>query len=377
MATLTWAGSLDKQGVKIVGFIPAKLPEFQLPQVDWAQVHTLAGSSFAIALLGLLEAISMAKVIVARTGQKKLDLNQQCFSEGVANLAGSVFQCFPGSGSLTRSTISQQAGARTQWASVISAVAVALTVVLFAQFAYYIPRSALAGILIRSAWRLVDRKQAAYFLRSTRGDACIVAVTALSAVVVSVEFCVLIGVLMSFILYIPKAARVHLTELTLSPQRVVRERLADDPPCGRIRIFSLEGDFFFGAAVELEKHLEAIASAAKGQVRVIVLRLKRIRNPDGVCMQVLDRFIEELHQSGVTVLMCAVRPDLMKIIDASGLAQRLGLERVFVFQDNREVWSSTLDAIRFAYEIIQDDVCDTCPRHAESLNKKEGWTYLI
>src|SRR5207247_425967 len=114
--------------------------------------------SLAIALLGLLEAISMAKAIAAQTRQK-LDINQQCLSEGVANMAGSMFQCFPGSGSLTRSTINQQAGARTQWSGVIAAAAVAMTVLLFAPYAKYIPKSGLAGILMISAWRLVDRQQ--------------------------------------------------------------------------------------------------------------------------------------------------------------------------------------------------------------------------
>ena len=86
---------------------------------------TSRSSALAIALLGLLEAISMAKAIAAVTGQK-LDMNQQCLSEGVANFAGSFFQCMPGSGSLTRSAINQQAGAQTQWSGVVSAVAVAL-----------------------------------------------------------------------------------------------------------------------------------------------------------------------------------------------------------------------------------------------------------
>jgi SulP family sulfate permease len=376
MAAVVWGWSLDEQGVKIVGNIPARLPSFELPYVDWTRVHALAGSSFAIALLGLLEAVAMAKAIAAQTGQK-LDINQQCLSEGVANLAGSVFQCFPGSGSLTRSTINQQAGARTQWSGVISAAAVALTVVLFAPYAYYIPRSGLAGILILSSWRMVDRRQLAYHLRTTRTDAWIVALTAVSAVAISVEFCVLIGVFMSFVLYVPKAARVYITELTLSPERIVRERIASDVPCGRIRIFSLEGEFFFGAATELEGHLDSIVEAAKGGVRVVVLRLKRVRNPDAVCLQVLDRFIDKMKDAGVTVLMCAVRPDLMKVIDSSGLLRHLGPERVFVFQETGEVWSSTLDAIRFAYEIVGNDVCATCPRHAESLNEKEGWYYLI
>ena len=138
-----------------------------MPAINWAHARSLFDSSLAIALLGLLEAISMAKAIAAKTGQK-LDINQQCLSEGLANLAGSMFQCYPGSGSLMRSTINQQAGARTQWSGVIAAAAVALTVLLFAPYAYYVPRAGLAGILMLASWRLVDWQQLRYYLRATR-----------------------------------------------------------------------------------------------------------------------------------------------------------------------------------------------------------------
>jgi SulP family sulfate permease len=367
---------LDKQGVRVVGHIPAVLPSFQLPRVDWQHVHALASSGLAIALLGLLEAISMAKAIAAFTRQK-LDINQQCLSEGVANVVGSMFHCFPGSGSLTRSTINQQAGGRTQWSGVIAAVAVALTVLLFAPYAYYIPRSALAGILMLSSWRLVDRKQLVYYLRTTRFDAWIVILTAVSAVAVSVEFCVLIGVFLSFVLYVPRAARVHLTELAVTRDRVIRERDPSDAPCSRIRIYSLEGEFFFGAAPELEQHLDSIVDTVGSETRVVILRMKRVRNPDAVCMSVLDRFNEQMHDKNFKVLLCGVRPDLMKVINSSGLLARVGSERVLVFEETGKFWTSTLEAVRIAYEIIGDDVCETCPRHAESLNRKDGWYYLI
>ncbi len=376
MSVVVWFWQLDQQGVKIVGEIPAKLPAFELPQLDWSRVRTLSSGSLAIALLGLLEAIAMAKAIAAQTRQK-LDINQQCLSEGLANVTGSFFQCFPGSGSLTRSTINQQAGACTQWSGVISAVAVALTVLLFAPYAYYIPRAGLAGILMLSAWRLVDRQQLMYYLRTTRFDAWIVMLTAISAVAVSVEFCVLIGVFLSFVLYVPQAARVHLTELVMSPERVVRERVATDILCDRIRIFSLEGELFFGAGPELEAHLETMQAATQDGVRVVVLRLKRTRNPDAVCLALLDRFIGHMQEARVVVLMCGVRPDLMKVIVSSGLVRRLGTDRVFVFQETGKVWSSMLEALRFAYEIVGNDVCEHCPRHADSLNEKDGWYYLI
>lgn len=376
MAVIVWLNKLDEQGVKIVGKVPASLPGFQWPEVDWPRVHALCGGALAIALLGLLEAISMAKAIAVKTRQK-LDINQQCLSESLANLAGSMFQCYPGSGSLTRSTINQQAGAQTQWSGVISATAVALTVVLFAPYAYYIPRSGLGGILVLSAWRLINWQQLGYYLRATRYDATIVLATAISAVAISVEFCVLIGVFLSFVLYVPRAARVHMTELVVTPERLIRERVTTDPACGRIRIYSLEGEMFFGAGPDLEQNLDKIMDSATGSVRVVILRLKRARNPDAVCLEVLESFIDRMRERGVAVVLCGIRPDLMKALENGGLVQEVGPERCFVFEETGAIWTSTLEAVRFAYQLIGADVCEACPRHADSLNGKDGWSYSI
>jgi SulP family sulfate permease len=148
----------------------------------------------------------MARAIAIRTGQP-LDVNQQCLSEGAANLAGSFFQCFPGSGSLTRSAVNQQAGAVSQWSGVFAAASVALTVVFAAQLAYYIPRASLAGLLVLAAYRMVDFRQIVHHLRASKVDAVVVISTAASAVFVSIEFCILIGVVVSTVGAIVRTAR--------------------------------------------------------------------------------------------------------------------------------------------------------------------------
>ncbi len=230
------------------------------------------GSAMAIAVLGLLEAIAMVKAIAVQTRQK-IDINQQCLSEGLANMAGSFFQCYPGSGSLTRSAINHQAGAVTQWSGIISALGVALTVLAFAPLARYIPRAALAGILIFSAWRMIDRHRLLYHLRATRFDAVIVLATAVAAVGISVEFCILIGAMLSFLFYVPRAAKLHMSELIVTPERVIRERVSSDPRCQRLRIYDFEGELFFGSAPDFEEVLEHIEKESAGGIRVVVLRL--------------------------------------------------------------------------------------------------------
>lgn len=371
MAFVVWLCGLDERGVRVVGAIEEKLPSFRVPDFTWTEIRAVSTSALAIALLGLLEAIAMAKAIAVQE-RRKLDVNQQCLSEGVANIAASFFQCFPGSGSLTRSAINVQAGAASQWAGIISAVAVALTVLLFARFAYYIPYSALAGILMVTAYRFVDWPQLGYYLRTTRFDAGIIIATALGAVFVSVEFCILIGVFLSFLLYVPRAAQVHLTEFTLTRDRVLRERLPGDGSCNRIIIFSLEGELFFGSAPDLEEHLESVAQRAVNGVRFVVLRLKRVRNTDAVCLHIFERFLEEMERRKVVVLLCGVRRDLAKVFRNSGLEDRLGSHRLF---RERVGSSSTLDAVRRAYELLGDDLCSTCPRRTQP--EKEVLYYMI
>jgi sulfate permease, SulP family len=372
MALIVWLLDLEASGVPVIGRIPGQLPSLAVPELTWTRARDLSGSALAIALLGLLEALAMAKAIATRTGQK-LDINQQCLSEGLANLTGSFFQCYPGSGSLTRSAINVQAGAVSQWSGVFAAVAVAVTTVALGPFAYYIPRAALAGILILSAYQLVDRRQLIYHLRTTRFDAGIVVATALAAVFISVEFCILIGVFLSFLLFVPRTAQLLLAELIVTPERVIRERAPGDSGCSRILIFALEGELFFGSAADMEKHLETIQGRLTGEVRVVVLRLKRVRNHDAVCLERLDRFVAEAGRRGVVVLLCGVRGSLNRMLRKSGIEERLGTDRIFRERD--VIMTSTLEAVRHAYELIDGDVCSNCPRRGEE--KQEVLYYMI
>jgi SulP family sulfate permease len=362
---VAWLG-LDRDSVAVVGEIPGMLPAFQVPDLDAARMRELSTGALAIAVLGLLEAVAMAKAIAAQTGQK-LDMNQQCLSEGLANFTGSFFQCMPGSGSLTRSAINQQAGAASQWSGVFSAVAVAGIMMVIAPYARYLPRAALAGILMISAYKMIDWRALAYHVRATRFDTAIVAVTAVSAIAISIEFCVLMGVFMSFLLAVPRAGRMLLTEFVVTKDGGVHERLPEDVPCPRILIFGLEGELFFGASSALERHLAEIEGRVGEETRVVVLRMKRAHNPDAVATTLLEGFLARMKLRGVHVLMCGVRPHLHEVLERTGTAARIG-ERIFLEQPVRQ--TSTLLAIRHAYELL-DELCSSCPRRDEAVREKD------
>ncbi len=366
---------LEARGVRVIGSIPAGLPSFALPEVSWPRVHELAGDAMAIALLGLLEAIAMAKAIASRSGES-IDMNQQCLSEGLANLAGSFFQCFPGSGSLTRSMVNREAGARSQWSGVIAAAAVALTVVLFAPYAALIPRASLAAILVVIAFRMIDRRELQYYLRTTRGDAGVVAVTAISAVVISIEFCILIGIFLSFVLYVPRAARVQLTELVLGADRTIRPRADEDLVCTKLLLYNLEGELFFGAAPELEGLLQSIELRIdESGVRALILRCREVRNPDASCIRLLDDFVARVVARGVHLLLCGVRLDLYQALARSGTAARLGAQSLL--RERPKAWTGIHDAVARAEAQLVGELCENCPLKQDVRAVRESWYYMI
>lgn len=371
----TWWFDLGgpKWGVKLVDQIPRTLPWFQAPNWDWSLVRELAPSALAIALLGLLEAIAMAKSIAIKTRQK-LDINQQCLSEGLANLAGSFFRCFPGSGSLTRSYINYQAGAATEWSGIFAAAAVALTVLLFAPLAQFIPRPALAGVLMLTAIRMTDPEALRYHFKATRFDALIVSATALAAIVVSVEFCIMVGVLLSFMFYVPKAARIEVSQLVVGKSGTVRERKESDPACDRLHIINFEGELFFGASPAFEESLERIEAETTAQ-QIVLLRLRYVRNWDAVCLHVLHDFIERMQANQRIVLLSGVREDAYKAFKNVGIVEELGEEKVF--REVPELWSSTFQAIQYAYQLLGDQRCAHCPRAAGPIQPADDWSFII
>jgi SulP family sulfate permease len=368
--------ALDGQTmVSVVGSVPRSLPLPHIPEIRFEWVKELSGSALAIAFLGLLEALAIAKSIASTTRQS-IDFNRQCLAEGLANLTGGFFQCLPGSGSLTRSAINFQAGAVSRFSGVIAAATVALVVIALAPFARYIPKSALAGLLLVTAARLIDWKRLSYAMRASRYDAGLVLVTAFSAVFISVEFSILIGVALSILMFVPRAALLRSSELVVSIERVVRERLSDDLLCTAMLLYDLEGELFFGAAPELDRCFDRLKQRTrKEDIRFVVLRLKRTRNPDMVSLERFEHFLHDMEAEGVTVLLCGVRPAFAKAMANLRFYDWLPPDRVF--PEENEKFSSTLKAVRHVYELLGENSCAHCRQNGLVRADQGGLYYLV
>ena len=206
--------------ISVVGTVPAALPSFHIPEINFQWMSHLFASAMAISFLGLLEALATAKSIAVHTRQR-LDYNRQCLAEGLGNLIGGFFQSLPGSGSLTRSAINYQAGAITRLSGIYTSIIVGVVVLVLGPYARFIPKSALAGLLFIAAARLIDWKRLSYAIRASRFDGTLVFVTAFAAILISIEDSILIGVAISLILFVPRVSKLGIRELIVTPERVV------------------------------------------------------------------------------------------------------------------------------------------------------------
>lgn len=349
-------GADGRTAIAVAGTVPTGLPTPHIPIIKFSWIERLGPDALAIAFLGLLEALAIAKSIANETRQT-LDFNRQCLAEGIANLTGSFFRCLPGSGSLSRSAINFQAGGATRFSGIVSAAAVAVALLALAPLARFVPRPALAALLLLTAARLIDPKRLVYTLRASRPDASVLVITLATALAFGLDMAILIGVGLSVVLFVPRAAKLRAVELVVDRDGVVRERLPADPPPTFFLLYDLEGELFFGAGAELERCFSGLMQQIEARrLAYIILRVKRVRNPDVVCLEHLEHFLRAAEQKGVTALLAGVRPDLAEAFGRLRFGEWLPDDRVFP-QGNDED-SATLAAIRSVYDKTGKDPAD-------------------
>jgi sulfate permease, SulP family len=339
-------------------------------------IRDLGSQSIAIAFLGLLEAMAIAKSIANQTRQQ-FDFNRQCLAEGLANLVGGFFRCLPGSGSLSRSAINFQAGAATRFSGIVVAVSVAIALMLFAPLAQYVPKASLAALLLLTAVRLIEPKRISYAFRASTLDATVLAITAAAGLALGLDEAILIGVALSILLFVPRAAKLRVSELVVDDNAIVRERIDSDPSCKSFLLYDLEGEFFFGAAAELERHLsELVKRALAENISYIVLRVKRLRNPDLVCLEQLEHFLKSSEKLGLTVLLAGLRSNLLEALQRLRFEDWYPQERLFPQGADED--SATLAAIRTVYrQTEQESPCEHCDPKRTALSREGALYYQV
>jgi SulP family sulfate permease len=336
------------------GALSGALPSFSgMPFGDasLSAVPALMSTALAIAILGMLEAISIGKTLAARSGQA-FDANQELIAMGVANVGCSAFGAMPGSASFARSAANQQSGARTQVAALSSSLMVLGALFCVAPLINFLPIPALAAHLIRIGLKMINREQLRIAWRATRSDAIVLAATMLSAFLFKLDAAIYVGLGLSLALFLKKASAPSLVEYGFNDQGQLAQ-LAPDTARGdsTISIVHVEGELFFGAADLFQEEVRLRAEAEN--IRVVILRMKNARHLDATSVMSLLQLHESLTKEKRHLLISGINPDVERVLRRSGAWKTIGTENIFPAEANLTM--STKRALQRAKKLLAAD----------------------
>ena len=199
----------NQQGVAVVGDIPEGLPTFSLPIVDWLTVKQLFPIAFTIAIVAYMEAISVAKAIQGKHKSHELNPNQELLALGASNMIGSLFQSYPTTGGFSRTAVNKQAGAKTGFASLISALIVGITLSFLTRWFFYLPKAVLGAIIIVAVFNLIDLKYARRLYRSRKDEFALLILTFILTLFVGISQGILFGIILSLLLLVYRTSKPH------------------------------------------------------------------------------------------------------------------------------------------------------------------------
>jgi sulfate permease, SulP family len=360
--------------VRVVGSVPNSLPAVTIPPASLTLVERVAPASFAIAVLGMVEAISIGKALSARA-QVKFHANQELLAKGVGNVVGAFFGCMPTSASWTRSAINLQMGSKTRWVGVISGVTVLAVMILFGPAARYVPRACLGAIIMWIAALMVDLQSARYVWRWSLADAVVLVITYVSTLVFEIQYAIYLGIVMSLVMLVRRVGELQVVEMVEVAPRVYREIEIDaETGSSALVLLALEGDLFFGVVEELEEHLSRIA--ANG-ARALVIRMKRAHAIDATAAEALANFAIHFREKGGRFMLCGLKPELHAKVLRSHLGEVLGRENVLLTDERRAMESLRRAIDKARRDLLAADIGDRPLARTAGAELADGSAYSI
>ena len=330
------------------------------------KISELSGIAFGLAFLVALEISVVSKSLVSRTGDT-LKMNRDMFGSGMANAGCAFLSGMVASGSLTRSALNFSSGAATKFSSVFSALfcGIGLWIFLKVDFVDYIPKCALAALVIAVAMTLINWKQILICLLSTRSDAVTLLVTFISALIMPLHVAIFIGAGTAVALFLRQAARPELVEYDFGSSGQLNELKGGEVrSSSAISIVHVEGELFFGAAELFRNQIQATASDSN--LKVIILRMKNARHLDATSVIALEELVDFLKNNGRDLIISGVMKDVYRVLKNSGAVDFIGKENIFPGSFGNPNLA-TRNALKRAQEIIGSSNVDVKIFHDPSI----------
>ncbi len=322
---MTWIG-----GGEVVGTVPKGLPSFGIPKINFSVMINLFPYAAIISLLGFMEAISIAKAMAAKTGQR-LDPNQELIGQGLANLLGAIGKSYPISGSFSRSAVNLQAGAETGMSSVFTGITVVIALLFFTPLLYHLPQSVLAAVIMMAVIGLINISGFVHAWEAQWYDGAISVLSFLCTLWFAphLDKGIMVGVLLCLMVFLYKSMRPTVASLARHEDEALRCATTHGlQQCRYISLIRFDGPLFFANSSYLEDKITDLMREKKS-LRHILLVSNGINDMDASGEETLSLLVQRIRSAGVDISFSGVNETVMKVLKRTHLLAKIGGDHIF------------------------------------------------
>ncbi|CAC9440010.1 SulP family inorganic anion transporter [bacterium endosymbiont of Bathymodiolus sp. 5 South] len=340
--------------IALVGEIPAHLPPLSMPNFSFSTFSTLASEAFAIALLGLIEAVSISRAVAAKSNQR-INPNQEFVGQGLSNIVGSFFSSYAGSGSFTRSGINYESGAKTPLSAIFAALFLMIIVLLIAPLTAYLPIAAMGGVILLVAYNLIDARHVVKIFKYSKSESAILITTFLATLFLELEFAIYLGVLLSLVLFLAKTSTPRIPTLSIDNMNNEGSRnfvnIAKKPlrQCPQLKIIRVDMSIYFGSINHIQKKIEKISDGQN--IHHILIVASGINFIDLSGMETLASEHNRLKRKGGGLYFVGLKAPVYQFLAQAHFFEKISRINFF---DSKSV------AIRTIYRRLERDICTQC-----------------
>jgi len=345
---VSWLIGFQERGGAIVGEIPEGLPSFAIPTFNMTIFWEMVISAMVISLIGFMEAISIAKAMAAKT-KERIDPNQELIGQGLANIAGSMTQAYPASGSFSRSAVNLNAGAITGMSSVYTAVIVMITLLFLTPLLYHLPKAVLAAVIMMAVFGLINFKAIKHAWQVSKHDgiAAIVTFVATLGFAPHLERGILIGAGLAIVLYLYRTMKPRVAILGRYKDGTLRDVKVhpDLPTSDKIVAIRFDGSLYFANVSYFEDAILG-AVADKPNARYVLVVGNGINQLDASGEEVLHNLNDRLRDNGIILVFSGLKRQILEVLRHTRLMASLG-------EDNFHATEGM--ALEYIYKQLSDD----------------------
>lgn len=318
--------SLASHGFHTVGIIPAGLPKFHIPSLNWLDMQSVISLAFACFLLAYIESVSAAKALAQKNGYE-INAHQELLALGLANLATSLGNGYPVSGGLSQSAVNEEAGAKTPLSLVVASVCIGICLLFLTGLLKNLPTVILAAIVFVAVERLIDIKEFVRLWRHNKFDFVIAMLALVSVICFGILKGVLIGALASLLLIIKTVSSPHIAFLGRIPgtdRFTDVKRHPDNEMLPGIILFRVESPLVYFNVSYVYSHVWPKITTYGKNLKVVILDLSTSAYVDSSGARLIKRFYLTLQNQGIIFKVAEAHSEVRDILRFEDIEHLLG-----------------------------------------------------